>query len=125
MTQNQSGIKHDKDKLRWDLLDLETLEEEVKVLTFGAAKYGPNNWKGVEDGINRYFAALLRHVTAWRTGERLDPESGQHHLSHAMCNLRFLNVLEREQEANERRMADEAHQQMFIDCKEQENGDPL
>lgn len=37
------GIKLDAGKTRWDLLPLRTVEEIVKVYTFGAGKYGDNN----------------------------------------------------------------------------------
>lgn len=84
------GLKFDSDKLRWDLLPIECVEEVVKILTFGANKYGPNNWKELEHFEDRYYAALMRHLVAWRTGEKTDNESGLNHLSHAMCNLMFL-----------------------------------
>jgi len=32
----------------------------------------------------------MRHIVAWWLGERDDPESGFHHLAHAMCCLIFL-----------------------------------
>ena len=87
-------MKFDQGKLRYDLLPVEPIEEIVRVLTFGAEKYAPNSWQGVPDGENRYYAAAWRHILAWRKGERDDPESGIHHLGHAMCNLVFLMGLE-------------------------------
>lgn len=88
------GTKHDKEKDRWDLLPLDVIQWVVKVLTFGAAKYEPNNWQNVENGVERYFAALMRHLVAWRGGERLDQESKLPHLGHAMCCLMFIFWLE-------------------------------
>ncbi|MCU7521636.1 MAG: hypothetical protein HF312_15575 [Ignavibacteria bacterium] len=82
------GKKYDAGKDRWDLLPFAQVRQIVKVLTFGAAKYEPNNWQGVEK--ERYIAAAFRHLTAWIDGERCDPESGIHHLAHAACNLLFL-----------------------------------
>lgn len=84
------GFKADKGKPDWSLLDLKALTGCVEVLTFGAEKYARDNWKKVPDGKNRYFAALMRHLTAWQSGEKVDPESGKSHLDHAMCNLYFL-----------------------------------
>jgi hypothetical protein len=84
------GKKFDKEKLRWDLIDYKQIEKLAKVLTMGAAKYSPDNWKKVEPFNDRYFAALMRHLVAWRNGETVDPESGQSHLDHAMCNIMFL-----------------------------------
>jgi hypothetical protein len=89
-----TGTKHDNDKPKWDLLPLKLVNETVEVLTYGAKKYLPNNWKVVENGIDRYYAACLRHLTAWRMGEANDPESGYSHLAHAMCNLIFIAELE-------------------------------
>jgi hypothetical protein len=86
----EEGKKFDGDKLRWDLVQPRMLQEYVKVLTHGAKKYAPENWRKVEPRKPRYFAALLRHVWAWWLGERDDPDTGLHHLAHAMCCLTFL-----------------------------------
>lgn len=84
------GLKYDEAKLRWDLLDLALVEEVVKILTFGANKYGPNNWQKVENAEERYYAALMRHLTEYRKGNNIDEESGLSHLSHLLCNAIFL-----------------------------------
>lgn len=88
------GLKFDHEKLRWDLIPMECVEEIVKVLTMGSVKYGPNNWQLVEDAEERYYAALLRHLSAWRQGEHKDPESGLSHMSHVLCNAIFLSWFE-------------------------------
>ena len=85
-------------KLRWDLLDMESIESVVKILTMGANKYAPNNFQKVENGRERYYAACLRHIVAWRKGEKMDEESSESHLSHAMCNLLFMMWFDREEE---------------------------
>lgn len=90
-----TGRKYDGGKDRWDLLPLGVVEDVVKVLTFGAQKYGPNNWQRVENGRERYYAALMRHLAAWRMGEAKDPETGLPHLAHAACCLGFLQWLEK------------------------------
>ena len=84
------GRKFDGGKLEYGLLPPLALEETVKVLTFGAQKYERDNWQKVPDAKRRYFDALQRHVWAWKQGEQIDPESGIHHLAHAMCCLMFL-----------------------------------
>jgi hypothetical protein len=84
------GRKFDGGKLQYGLLPPLALAETVKVLTFGAEKYEPDNWKQVPDSKRRYFDALQRHLWAYKTGEQMDPESGIHHLAHAMCCLMFL-----------------------------------
>jgi hypothetical protein len=92
------GKKFDGGKDRWDLIQHLSVEEYIRVLTYGAKKYGPNNWKLVDDHRNRYFGALLRHVWKWWKGERRDPETGLHHLAHAMCCLCFLMEPELDEE---------------------------
>jgi mannose/cellobiose epimerase-like protein (N-acyl-D-glucosamine 2-epimerase family) len=84
------GKKNDLNKLRWDLLPIEQVEKIVEILTIGAEKYSDNNWMQVEDGYNRYYAALMRHLVAYRKGEKIDKDSGKSHLAHAGCCLLFL-----------------------------------
>jgi len=84
------GRKFDGGKLEYGLLPPFALDETVKVLTFGAQKYERDNWKKVPDSKRRYYDALQRHLWAWKRGEIIDPESGIHHLAHAMCCLMFL-----------------------------------
>lgn len=84
------GRKFDGNKLQYGLLPPVALKATVDVLTFGAEKYEPDNWKHVPDSKRRYFDALQRHLWAWKEGEQMDPESGKHHLAHALCNLMFL-----------------------------------
>jgi len=94
------GKKFDKEKLRWSLLDIPSLKETIQVLEFGAKKYSPENWKGLEDGAIRYYDAAMRHLTAWKDGEIYDPESGLPHLGHAACCVMFVQWFSRENEKN-------------------------
>ena len=89
-TATTGGRKFDGNKLEYGLLPPYALQETVKVLTFGAQKYERDNWKKVPDSKRRYYDALQRHLWAWKMGENIDPESGLHHLAHAMCCLMFL-----------------------------------
>lgn len=82
--------KFDGDKLRYELIPPEPLEELAKVLTYGAKKYAANSWQKVEPFEDRYYAALMRHLAEWRKGYDHDDESGLLHLSHAFCCLMFL-----------------------------------
>lgn len=84
-----SGTKHDQQKQRWDLLPMRAVEEVVKVLTLGASKYAPDNWRQVDGWRWRYYGAALRHMVAWWRGEKYDPEFKTHHLAHAVCCLLF------------------------------------
>ena len=84
------GRKFDSDKLRYDLIDYNQIDKLADILTMGAKKYADNNWQKVEPFNDRYFAALMRHLTAWRNGKKIDDESGKSHLDHAFCNIMFL-----------------------------------
>lgn len=90
----ESGRKYDQGKLRWDLFPFEEAQDIVKVLMYGADKYGEDpdqpNWKKMVDGKRRYFAAAMRHMVAWKSGEENDPETGISHLAHAATNLMFM-----------------------------------
>ena len=88
----EAFMKFDGDKLRYDLMPPGPIAEVVKVLTDGARKYKPNNWRECTD-LGRYEAAMMRHFEAYRAGELIDPDSGSPHLAHAMCNLVFLMEL--------------------------------
>lgn len=89
-TATTGGRKFDGNKPQYGLLPPKALKETVKVLTLGAIKYEPDNWKIVPEAQSRYFDALMRHLWDWKTGEQLDPETGINHLAHAMCNILFL-----------------------------------
>ena len=84
-----AGDKFDEGKLLVDLIPSEPIEALATILTHGAKKYAPNNWmKGIP--FRRVYAAMLRHLLAYRRGEYIDHESGHPHLDHAFCNLAFL-----------------------------------
>ena len=74
------------DKLRWELLPLEDVEDIVSVYTAGAKKYGPDQWQNLPDGIRRYKAALLRHLVEFDKGNEIDEETGCRHLAAVAWN---------------------------------------
>lgn len=84
----ETGMKFDTNKLRFDLIPAIATEGLAAVLTYGAKKYKPNNWRSVDP--QRYVAAFERHWHAYISGEMLDKESGLPHLAHCMTNLTFL-----------------------------------
>jgi len=94
----KAGMKFDGDKPRWGLLPEIAVNEIVKVLTYGAKKYNPGNWKYVEGRRWRYFDAMRRHLYAWKEEANFgrnrkfifDKDSGLMHLAHAGCCLLFL-----------------------------------
>lgn len=84
------GRKFDKEKLRFSLLPIESIEEVLKVLEFGAKKYDVDNWKFVDNAQERYYDAALRHqILGSASGEADDPETGYKHTAHAICCLLF------------------------------------
>lgn len=90
------GKKYDQDKMRYDLVPFRGLDDVVRVLTYGATKYGPDNWRNVERAEERYPAAALRHISAYMQGEPYDRETGISHLAHAICSLLFVLTLDEE-----------------------------
>lgn len=66
------GMKNDfkDDKLRWDLLPLKEIEDIVKVYTEGAKKYSDNSWQLLDNGYDRYKAALFRHLVLFEKERR-------------------------------------------------------
>ncbi len=83
------GKKFDSEKPMLYLLPPRSINEVGKVLTYGAQKYDPENWRKVDDLQNRYTSAALRHIFAHMEGEEDDRETGLSHLAHAMCCLLF------------------------------------
>lgn len=87
-------MKHDQNKVRWDLMLWKEMEEVARVLEYGDKKYEPGNWKLVDGWRWRYFGAAMRHLVAWFGGEKRDPESGLLHLAHAIVSILFIMNLE-------------------------------
>lgn len=99
-----SGVKHDYNKPRMDLVlgdFAEAIEQVSRVGTFGASKYSDSGWKYVPNGKSRYRDALLRHYFQDRRGEATDPESQLLHLAHLAWNGLAILQLELMTKANE------------------------
>ena len=102
--ENNESKKNDRldDKLRWELLPLEDIEDIVKVYTEGAKKYGPNTWQNLPDGYNRYKAAFFRHLLEHEKGNWLDEETGSIHLAQCVWNaLAMLHIAKQNMKNNE------------------------
>ena len=83
------AMKYDGEKVRLAIRISIPIIEIGKVLTYGARKYEKDNWrKGL--AWSRCYAATLRHLFAWQSGETNDPETGLNHLAHAACEILFL-----------------------------------
>ena len=85
-----SGTKFDSSKPDWSLLDLESMNEVLKVLSDGAEVHGRDNWKRVKDAKRRYANAAIRHAMRILAGEDRDPEHGTLHAAHVAVNGLFL-----------------------------------
>lgn len=85
----QEAKKFDSGKPALSLLPIEALEEVAKVLSYGATKYGKNNYKA---GFNRsrLIDAALRHLYADSVKQDIDSESGLMHLAHAAASILML-----------------------------------
>jgi hypothetical protein len=92
-----TGVKYDNDKPQWSLMQWGALTEVVDVLTYGAKKYSPDNWKKVPNARQRYLDAGFRHFTAYAAGEKNDSETGMSHLAHAMCCMLFLLAFDKDE----------------------------
>ena len=88
VSRENKSVKNDiiDDKLRWDLLPMEEIEDIVKVYHAGAKKYGPNTWQNLDNGIERYRAAMFRHLMEYMKGERVDSDTGCFHLAQCAWN---------------------------------------
>ena len=89
------GSRDNSSKLDWSLVDFDALEPLVKVLAFGEKKYSRDNWKlgGKLFTSLSIMNSLLRHAFAIVKGETHDPESGELHIGHIMCNCMFWSRL--------------------------------
>ena len=83
-------MKLDSDKPRPELMIPEFLIAVSRVMAFGAKKYEVDNWQLVPNAKSRYIGAALRHLYAFMSGNKNDPETGESHLAHCACCLMFL-----------------------------------
>lgn len=97
-----AGKKFDKEKTDFSLVPGVQYEDLAKVFTMGCKKYGRENWKEVENGMFRYFAAAERHMNKYKkymeTGDESylwdEDEPHLHTLAHAATNMMFLQWLD-------------------------------
>jgi hypothetical protein len=96
------GRKFDSEKPMMQLLPSKALVEVSKVLSFGANKYGKENWRELDNLQDRYTGGALRHIFAHMDDEFKDPETNYSHLAHAVCGLLFKLEIELEKDKEER-----------------------
>lgn len=83
------GAKFDAGKIRMGLVIHgfpNALREVGRVATYGAAKYSPNGWRHVPDGVERYTDAMYRHLLQEAAGDEIDAESELMHAAMAAWN---------------------------------------
>ncbi len=73
----------------YENMPIKLLDDTAAVLTFGASKYAPNNWRKAGPWSISLDCAM-RHMHKMFRKEELDPESGIHHAAHVACNIGFL-----------------------------------
>jgi hypothetical protein len=103
---SRENLKFDAGKLDYTLLEPFFLQEMAKIMTLGEKNHpkvgGEPSWRLVEQ--EAYLKALLRHIQAYRLGERVDQEMGTKHLAHAAVNAMFVMYFdmlkEKEEESN-------------------------
>ena len=82
VTDPDTGAQKGSKPERFDLIPTEPEKWLARVYGMGAAKYDDHNWrKGYAWSLS--YAAMMRHLNAFWSGEDLDPESGLPHLAHA------------------------------------------
>jgi len=100
--------KFDDAKLRWHLMPEAALEEVLKVLEFGAKRYGDLNWLEHADEVQwtRYMNALERHLKRFKRGTDKDPDSSNYELAHIACNALMLLTLQLKNKGTDDRAKD-------------------
>lgn len=89
LDQHEAGAKLDAGKPRLTLVlggFARALWAVGEVGTFGAKKYTDNGWMEVQNGIERYSDAGLRHFLKLMMGEEKDSDSELDHLAHEAWN---------------------------------------
>lgn len=91
------GLRYNSGKNRLDLIPCSLIDGVGRVLTFGAQKYAPDNWRKFnQQQVRECIGSAMRHIEQYRQGNWLDPESGLPHLAHAATNLGFILELHKE-----------------------------
>jgi hypothetical protein len=105
-------------KNRLDLLSFIAIAEIGKVCTFGAGKYGDDNWtKGTD--WREFEGSMLRHIVAYKLGEDFNPESGLLHLAHAAWNaMALIDYFYTHKDYDRRRKVNEVYDPNILQTKE-------
>jgi hypothetical protein len=64
---------------------MEAMSDVLDVLSMGAAKYGPEDWRARPDIVASSWEAAMRHLQQLALGQGLDAESGLPHEAHVIA----------------------------------------
>lgn len=83
------ALRYNEGKPQLSRIPWDAQEEEARVWTYGAEKYGDKNWEKLwdEDTMRVCLDSALRHIAAMTRGELSDTESGLLHAAHVRSNM--------------------------------------
>lgn len=83
------GLKRNENKPMVTLVHPQMVIGLARVFEFGLKKYARNSWMSFtpEQAASCLPDAGMRHMYRWLEGERIDPETGCHHLLQAAWNF--------------------------------------
>ena len=90
-TPRSLGDQHNDGKVALSLCPAEIREWIASVLQDaceGRAEYERNNWRKGLSWVDN-LDSVLRHITAFEKGQDVNPDTGIHHLKHALTRLMF------------------------------------
>jgi dATP/dGTP diphosphohydrolase, N-terminal len=96
VARTSDDLKHDGDKVRFELIDVDAETALAMVLTAGASEYRDHGWKGLDtvDGRERIIGSLIRHLNAYRQMHAddvaCDDQFGLPHSAHLFACAMFL-----------------------------------
>lgn len=106
-TGGEKGTKEE----RFDLLPWEAIAKVARHYGKGAEKYDDHNWRrGYE--WSKSYAALMRHLTAFWSGEDIDEETGSPHMAAVVFHsLTLLTFMDEQREFDDRYKPETAEEQ--------------
>lgn len=72
--------------------ELSAMPAVMRVLAFGSRKHPGSPWRAM--AASEHFVAAQRHMGRWFSGQRIDDESGEPHLAHAIARLLFVLAID-------------------------------
>ena len=92
-TKRGKGLRFDDEKDKFSCIPLKLIRGAARILYKVTIRktnpYPMWNWAA---GMlwSKPYDCLMRHMDDWYCGEDIDPDTGESHLDHALCNLLFL-----------------------------------